>query len=289
MAPSSTGTKVNDYHGGGHESCAASPYDSSTYHNPANTKDGVERENSSDVAATSKEHKSDLNVNAASETMKIPSQQLGYIDGNVAEEEVGLKLLFAASLIQSKAAEEATALTGQPLRNSPEMPATVEDKTVGAFTQVSLPPSTGDIAAATSFLADSHNAEYASSVTGQITEESTSDVIEQLTDSEVSDLDVLCGRGGKINKHPGNIAYRRVVEHNKAVYKQVPKRHRILVSQSIVQTIQSHGGRFLQSSTESSQQETIWTTVPFRRAVQKTSQALREPTQAEGDTKAGDK
>jgi DNA-binding transcriptional regulator of glucitol operon len=96
--------------------------------------------------------------------------------------------------------------------------------------------------------------------------------------------------GGLINKHPGNIAYRRVVDYNKAIYKQVPKRHRILVSRSIVQTIQNHGGRFLQQQTtnatavaaaagnvQSDQTRIVWTCIPMRRAVQKTSQALREP------------
>jgi len=46
----------------------------------------------------------------------------------------------------------------------------------------------------------------------------------------------------------------------------------MLVSQSIVQTILNYGGRFLQQ--QSSQNE--WEEIPFRKAVQKTSQALRE-------------
>lgn len=78
-------------------------------------------------------------------------------------------------------------------------------------------------------------------------------------------------RGGMINKHSGNIVYRRIVDYNKTVYKQVPKRHRVLVSESIVQTILNNGGRFLQHEDDS-----IWMTVSIRRAVQKTSQALRE-------------
>jgi hypothetical protein len=95
-----------------------------------------------------------------------------------------------------------------------------------------------------------------------------------ITNPEKSD--VLCGRGGQINKHKGNIVYRRVVEFNKAVYKQVPKQQRCLVSQSIVQTVVNHGGRFLQ------QEQKVWKEIPFRRAVQKTSQALREPSAASG-------
>jgi hypothetical protein len=91
------------------------------------------------------------------------------------------------------------------------------------------------------------------------------------------------------------------VEYNKKVYKQVPKRHRMLVSRSIVQAILNSGGRFLQEhkiTTSSSSNGKIhehtndgtattqvsttcttisrWTRIPLRRAVQKTSQALRE-------------
>ena len=95
---------------------------------------------------------------------------------------------------------------------------------------------------------------------------------------EPGDRDVLCGRGGFINKHTGNILYRKVVDYNKTIYKQVPKRHRILVSQSIVQTIEKHGGRFLQSVGGQGQKNQVWKCIQFRRAVQKTSQALREPS-----------
>jgi len=100
------------------------------------------------------------------------------------------------------------------------------------------------------------------------------------------ELDVLCGRGGLINKHIGNIIYRRVVEHNKPYYQSVQKRHRILVSQSIVHTILKRGGRFLYEEGKTtttnadgttSSTNTVWKTVDTARAIQKTSQALREP------------
>ena len=111
-------------------------------------------------------------------------------------------------------------------------------------------------------------------------------------------MDVCCGRGGGVNSHPGNIMYRRVVEYNKPIYRHVPKRHRMLVSQSIVQAILNHGGRFLQqreaqeedaatsggvtedgvTTTPATHSSTTaaWEEISFRRAVQKTSQALRE-------------
>jgi hypothetical protein len=99
-------------------------------------------------------------------------------------------------------------------------------------------------------------------------------------------MDVLCGRGGGINKHVGNRMYRRVVEYNKSMYRHVPKRHRMLVSQSIVQTILNEGGRFLQADGSSSSSR--WKEIPFRRAVQKTSQALRERVEDESSSAASD-
>ena len=78
----------------------------------------------------------------------------------------------------------------------------------------------------------------------------------------------------------GNIIYRRIVEHNKSFYQSVPKRHRILVSQSIVHTILRRGGRFLSEDTQTDENGTttvtLWKTVATARAIQKTSQALRE-------------
>lgn len=89
-------------------------------------------------------------------------------------------------------------------------------------------------------------------------------------ENKPKDADVLCGRGGKVNKHPGNIIYRKVVEYNKSYYQSVHKKHRILVSQSIVKAILNYGGRFM------GQKGKEWTPICFKRAVQKTSQALRE-------------
>lgn len=90
------------------------------------------------------------------------------------------------------------------------------------------------------------------------------------TENKPKEADVLCGRGGKVNKHPGNIVYRKVVEYNKSYYQSVHKKHRILVSQSIVKAILNYGGRFM------GQKGHEWSPICFKKAVQKTSQALRE-------------
>jgi len=101
--------------------------------------------------------------------------------------------------------------------------------------------------------------------------------------SKPREVDVLCGRGGLINKHPGNIVYRKVVDYNKPFYQQVHKKHRILVSQSIVQSILNFGGRFLTLGPSSKNKRDSWVEIDFRRAVQKTSQALRERSSSQED------
>jgi hypothetical protein len=93
------------------------------------------------------------------------------------------------------------------------------------------------------------------------------------------EYDVLCGRGGLINKHVGNVVYRRVVEHNKPFYQSVEKKHRILVSKSIVQSISKFGGRFLILGAKGK----AWMEIGYKRAVQKTSQALRERAAAQDE------
>ncbi|MGK3742707.1 MAG: hypothetical protein ACI90V_009563, partial [Bacillariaceae sp.] len=99
---------------------------------------------------------------------------------------------------------------------------------------------------------------------------------EFITTNKPIDADVLCGRGGKVNKHPGNIVYRKVVDYNKTYYQSVHKKHRILVSKSIVQAILNNGGRFMGQKSSSCGGEDEWIPINFKRAVQKTSQALRE-------------
>ena len=86
--------------------------------------------------------------------------------------------------------------------------------------------------------------------------------------------DVLCGRGGMTNQHVGNAHWRSLVAANKRLYLKLPKKQKMLVSQSIVKAVRSQDppGRFLKLD----HQTKIWTDVGDRKAVSKTSQALRE-------------
>ena len=86
--------------------------------------------------------------------------------------------------------------------------------------------------------------------------------------------DVLCGRGGFVNKHPGNIVFRKLVDANKERYRSCPVDHKALLSQSIVEVIfnQTPPGRFLEKSPGGKG----WMEVGKAKARQKTSQTLRE-------------
>lgn len=83
--------------------------------------------------------------------------------------------------------------------------------------------------------------------------------------------DVLCGRGGLSNNHPGNRLFRRLVNVNKALYQQsLSPTHKQMVALSIVEAIRNHGGRFIRK------QNGDWVEISTKEASIKTSQALRE-------------
>lgn len=89
------------------------------------------------------------------------------------------------------------------------------------------------------------------------------------------DNDVLCGRGGYINIHPGNSRFRRLVEKRKRCYIDARfKREKRLITESIIKDIkrQMPPGRFLTRP----QKDGPWIEISEDKARDKTSQALRE-------------
>lgn len=90
--------------------------------------------------------------------------------------------------------------------------------------------------------------------------------------TEPGELDVLCGRGGMSNHHPGNEWYRRLIKSNRPLYRACPKHTKLLVSKAIVQAVEQQGGRFL----EKNKNDNSWFEVSYKKAVDKTSQGLRE-------------
>jgi len=94
--------------------------------------------------------------------------------------------------------------------------------------------------------------------------------IDQFTDD-----DVLLGRGGLTNHHPGNIRFRKEADKLKAWYYNVSKIEKYPYSKHLVQLVHSYGGRFLQKEQGTKSPER-WYEVEEERARKKASQALRE-------------
>jgi len=89
--------------------------------------------------------------------------------------------------------------------------------------------------------------------------------------TEPTQKDVLMGRGGKSNHHPGNTRYREEVERLQEWYKKTDEKdEKTGISETLVFYVQSYGGNFLQ------QDEDGWYIIEDVVARHKVSQALRE-------------
>lgn len=86
-----------------------------------------------------------------------------------------------------------------------------------------------------------------------------------------TDVDVLLGRGGRVNQHPGNQDYLRKKEHLQDRYLAASKDKKKNISQELVDWIHARGGRFLKQDDEKR-----WYEVSNTDARKKASQTLRE-------------
>lgn len=101
---------------------------------------------------------------------------------------------------------------------------------------------------------------------------------------EPDDNDILCGRGGLTNTHPGNVWYRSLVRTNRPLYKNERKHGKIQIAKAIVNHVLSQNppSRFLEQHCKLQRQHSTkkgrpyWVTISRKRAIDKTSQALRE-------------
>ena len=86
--------------------------------------------------------------------------------------------------------------------------------------------------------------------------------------------DVLSGRGGGTNNHPGNTKFRELVQSRKVLYINCTKREKMGLSCAIVDSIRNQDppGRFLQRNLRTG----LWFDIGDQKAREKTSQALRE-------------
>lgn len=97
-----------------------------------------------------------------------------------------------------------------------------------------------------------------------------------------TDLDVLFGRGQKMNKHPGNQRFRELVNQMKPIYlaQGSSKKKKHALSQQVMETVYAYGGRFLEVGNDSSSMnestDVVFVEVDKKRARKKCSQRLRE-------------
>jgi len=98
---------------------------------------------------------------------------------------------------------------------------------------------------------------------------------EELNIKDVREWDILSGRGGKSNHHPGNKRFRQVVEEMKAKYRTTnAKTDKTALSKAIVAYVHGYQGRFLKKISASK-----WQVMSNSECRKKTSQALRETKQ----------
>lgn len=92
--------------------------------------------------------------------------------------------------------------------------------------------------------------------------------------TNITQHDVMFGRGGGTNKHPGNREFRELVDKCRSGYLEAKKMQKATISRLIVQTIRYKNppGRFLKKDDKVN----MWYEVGDRKAAEKTSQALRE-------------
>ena len=89
-----------------------------------------------------------------------------------------------------------------------------------------------------------------------------------------SSNDVLNGRGGGTNNHPGNVEYRKLIAEKKEEYAASTKGDKANIRNRIVQKVRDSDppGRFL----EKNESTGLWDDIGDYRAREKTSQCLRE-------------
>lgn len=95
---------------------------------------------------------------------------------------------------------------------------------------------------------------------------------------DLSELDVLCGRGGGTNSWIGNRRYRAVVQSYQPTYLKAKRKEKPMLAREIVSVIRSNGGRFLKkmAGDQSASAAAYYEDIGDYKAEAKTAQALRE-------------
>ena len=85
------------------------------------------------------------------------------------------------------------------------------------------------------------------------------------------DVDVVVGKGGWANNHPGNRYMRSLLRANKEVYKSLENFDKTTLTRNLVRSLQARGGRFLERDKSGG-----WRIMEDNRARKKVSAAIRD-------------
>lgn len=96
-----------------------------------------------------------------------------------------------------------------------------------------------------------------------------------------TEVDVLLGRGGLVNLHPGNKAYLQHKERMQARYLTATKEEKTEISQELVDIVHGWGGRFMKLKDDGDGEPHDWYEIENVKARKKASQTLREINTAE--------
>jgi hypothetical protein len=90
--------------------------------------------------------------------------------------------------------------------------------------------------------------------------------------NDFKEHDVLSGRGGGTNVHPGNRDFRDLINKYRTIYLKAKKNDKPAISRAIVKAVRSKGGRFLKKN----EKDNLYYEIGDAQAREKTSQALRQ-------------
>ncbi|KAL3785708.1 hypothetical protein HJC23_008741 [Cyclotella cryptica] len=102
---------------------------------------------------------------------------------------------------------------------------------------------------------------------------SRASILSTLTTTEPAPEDVICGRGGKANSHPGNVTFRAEALKLRSWYESSSKSEKFTISNLLVDFVKERGGRFLKRDGENPGR---WLECDGNDVRKKASQALRE-------------
>ena len=108
-------------------------------------------------------------------------------------------------------------------------------------------------------------------------------IIDESVAIEPTENDVLFGRGGYINTHPGNVRFRTKAFELRTWYEASTKEEKYNISKVLIESVMGEGHRFLEKTSDG-----LWHEVSGNGIRKKASQALRERVRAPNNSKDSD-